>query len=204
MKTFAVIFALFTAIGLLSVSAVQKRDLPVVNNLFTEPIHELHSGDMVLRSGKGFISDMFRKFNQSGAPWSHAGILIWENSEWQVYHIMGDAGDSLSRIRKEPLRSFCNSHSNNGYAIYRNSGIVQNETVIKSYLDSLSDIAVRFDHHFNLKDDGFMYCTELVYKTMLRAGFDNIPLSQLEGENYVAIDNLYRHSNISKITEIHY
>jgi hypothetical protein len=39
---------------------------------------------------------------------------------------------------------------------------------------------------------------------MLRAGFDNIPLSQLEGENYVAIDNLYRHSNISKITEIHY
>lgn len=204
MKSIPVILALFTAAGLFSGTAFRHEPVSAAANLYSEPQVELQTGDVVLRSGKGFISDMFRKFNLTGSPWSHAGILVKEGQEWQVCHIMGHDDDTQNKLRKEPLREFCNSNSNTGFAIYRKPGLNLQASLIRQYLDSLSEAGLRFDHQFNLQDDQYMYCSELVYKTMVRTGFDSIPLAHLKGESYVAIDQLIQHPVIQKVIEKHY
>lgn len=204
MKTVAALLALFTAFGLLNRSTGSETNHVRYENRFERPSAELRTGDIVVRSGKGFISEMFRKFNLSGDSWSHAGILVKENHEMMVYHIMGDAQELNNGIRKEPLSSFCNSRLNTGYAVYRYNLTSEKEIMIRHHLGYLAGTGVRFDHHFNLSDDVYMYCTELVYKTMLRAGVSGIPVSAMNGEKFIPIDNLYRNSLSRKITEIYY
>jgi hypothetical protein len=78
------------------------------------------------------------------------------------------------------------------------------EVMVTHYLDSLAGTGIRFDHQFDLDDDANMYCTELVFKTMLRAGVGVIPVSRMKGEGYIPVDNLYNHENVNIITKKHY
>lgn len=204
MKITLVIIAATIIVGLFYSSAGHQTEAAKVVNRFIMPDSEFRTGDVILRSGKGLVSDMFRKFNLSGAPWSHAGILVRKNDQWLVYHIIGNAGDPNHRIKSETISSFCHSAYNTGFALYRNSQTVPDTTLILHYLDSLRNSGVTFDHQFNLNDDQKLYCTELVYKTLRRAGFDSIPVSVLNGQHYVAADDLYRHASSRKVTEIHY
>ncbi len=153
-------------------------------------IGKLHSGDIILREGNSFVSQVFRNFSQTEKHYSHSGLIYLLNGNYYVCHILAAEGKRSDKIRLEPLSSFCNTEDNLSWAIYRTE-IDTNE--IKKEITELLNAKIAFDKEFKLATDDKMYCTELVYKILTKAN-DNkkfINLTHSNGLDYVACDNLY-------------
>jgi hypothetical protein len=204
MKTLLAIISLITGIGLLNYSEPDHIAEIRPGNHFVAVTEELKTGDIVLRSGKGLISDMFRSFSPSGSPWSHAGVLVVENGAYYVYHIIGNPGKKFDGICREKLTDFCSSHTSKGYSVYRFTGVNFSESEMISRIRLWQKSGIRFDEHFDLNDDRRMYCTEMIYK--LHSGLSDVtlPVSEFRGRSYVSIDDLVLHRQSEKITEYLY
>jgi hypothetical protein len=157
---------------------------------FKIPDSLFHSGDLIFRDGKGFISKAFRKLSLTDPHYSHAGIIHRESNNLFVYHIIGGEGKLNSKMRKEKLADFCSSSLSDGFAVFR--------TDLKgAAIDSLAGYyyskKISFDTDFNLDTDDKMYCTELLYKVLEKVSGRNnfITLTHLSGFTYVACDNIY-------------
>jgi permuted papain-like amidase YaeF/Yiix C92 family enzyme len=162
------------------------------------PIHasvkiKLQSGDVILRSGKGFISDVFRQLSSGDKKYSHAGIISIEEHKVFVYHILGGETKQGSQIRKELLDSFCAEKNNKAFAVYRYDLANEEKKNMLNNLQLLFSKKITFDPHFDLATDSAMYCTELVYKVVEAAVHDKkyLPYTFAEGNKYIALDNLY-------------
>ncbi|HKR06294.1 MAG TPA: YiiX/YebB-like N1pC/P60 family cysteine hydrolase [Bacteroidia bacterium] len=169
--------------------------------------NNIQSGDIILRNGKGFISDVFRQFSLKDKSYSHAGIISVEQDKIFVYHIIGGENrmaevrgqkpeDEIMNgelLRKELLEAFCNSKENNAYAIYRYDLSKKAKENIITNLHSMYGKKIVFDSHFDLATDTALYCSELVYKAVTAAAADKnyIPLTIINGNKYIAPDNLY-------------
>ena len=166
-----------------------KESLPTVSNLKT--------GDLIVRHGKGFVSDAFRYFSRKDKRYSHAGIISIQNGRAYVYHAIGGEENTSNNLRKETLNEFCNPEKINSYAVYTyhlcDSQRKQLDSIMRNYYTQ----GLQFDTHFDLKTENAMYCSELVYKALLSVTHDMnyISLSSLNGMSYVGIDDLYMNSN---------
>ena len=206
MKNLVLAAALLISAGLITSSVGDNpgKFVSAGHNRFKTPAETLQTGDVVVRAGKGFISDVFRKFSAAGLPWSHAGIVVRNGSNVSVFHLMGSTERSSDGIRIDPLDRFCQSSSNTGYAVYRLPGLADKETVIREFLKDLQSKNIRFDDHFNFADDRSMYCTEVIHKTYYHATGTGISLSEFKGEKYVSIDDILHHPGACKIAEQFY
>ena len=169
------------------------------NKVFTLPISEnelaqIHSGDIILREGKSFISQAFRNFSIVDKHYSHAGVAYNLHGKMFVCHVVAAEGNKSDKVRLEPIESFCNPLENSSWAVYRTG--IKKEEIDQAMLHFFSH-KISFDLNFDLKSDDKMYCTELVYKIMTTANHNKkfINLSHGNGIDYVACDNLYLNSN---------
>lgn len=159
-------------------------------------------GDLILRCGRGFISNAMRNFSLHEKKYSHAGIAVIENGKVHVCHMLGDeVANSLTDFIKEPLEVFCSEKENSAFAIFRYNLDAGEKTVFISAIEKLSVKKIPFDALFDLNSDEKLYCTELIYKCIKEAtGNGNyIPLSRIGNRSYVAIDNLYLNEHCKKI-----
>jgi hypothetical protein len=74
----------------------------------------VQSGDLILRTGKDFTSDVMRKLSQQDRTYSHCGIASWENDTLFVYHALGGDFNPDQKIRRDPFYLFCNPFENRG------------------------------------------------------------------------------------------
>ena len=155
--------------------------------------NKIQTGDIILRSGKGFISDVFRQFSLEDKRFSHAGIVSVEQNRIFVYHILGDERRQGSQVRKDLLDSFCNVKENNSFAVYRYDLTTNKKKNMVTNLKLFSEKKIKFDSHFDLATDSAMYCTELVYKAVEAAtgNLQYLPCTIINGNKYIAPDNLY-------------
>jgi hypothetical protein len=149
----------------------------------------VNTGDLVLRNGKGLISEFFRNASIE-KKYTHAGIASRENGTVWVYHILGTPGSK--GLQKVKLEEFCNSRENSGFAIFNYEMENCEKELLISHLNA-DFCKVVFDEKFNMKTDDELYCSELIYKAVSYAtGNKNlIPVSQFQEQSYVSIDNLY-------------
>ncbi|MBK7851883.1 MAG: hypothetical protein IPJ66_12370 [Bacteroidetes bacterium] len=155
--------------------------------------HLLKTGDLIFRHGRGFISNAFQQLSRKDKRFSHAGIIVVENGNVFVYHCIGGEENKTNKMKKESLANFCRPDQNHSFAIYRTD--LQKEQVVQLENDLLRHYreGLEFDTDFDLKSDGKMYCTELVYKLLTSASRDNnfLPLTRFSGRTYVSCDNIY-------------
>jgi len=161
-----------------------------------------HSGDLIFRDGRGFISSAFRKLSLTDPHYSHAGIIHRENGKIFVYHLIGGEGQQ-NKMRKDLLENFCSSLQANSFAIYRSD---QNGEQIDSLAKYFFSKEIEFDSGFSLMTNDKMYCTELLYKILVKvSGQDNfLSLTTLSGIKYVSCDNIYLSPHMKKIYAIDY
>jgi hypothetical protein len=156
-------------------------------------ISKLHTGDLIFRYGRGFISEALMSLNQKEKKYSHAGIIKIENGNAFVYHAIGGQENESNKLRKDLLRDFCKPANAYSFGIYKlDISSVQRETI-----DSLANyyfkFGLEFDTDFDLNTDSKMYCTEFVYKVFsiaLRNG-NFLSSSSISGLKYIACDDLY-------------
>ncbi len=150
-------------------------------------------GDLIMRTGKDFTSEIMRLSSTNDKTYSHCGIASFENDSLFVYHALGGEWNPDEKLRRDAFEIFCNPYENRGIGIFRYN--MNNDTEVKflKIVDSLYKKGVEFDMHFDLTSNDRMYCSEFVYKSVEWATDDkiNLPLTTFHNVKFVAPDNLY-------------
>ena len=166
----------------------------------------LHTGDLILRHGRGFISNAFMSMSLQDQKYSHSGLIHIEDGKTYVYHAIGGEENVTNDMKKDRIEDFCDPASVHSFGIYRYD---LNEEELER-LDSLAGDFYRkklqFDTHLDLSTDSLMYCSEFIYKVLGNVSHDKnyIPLSEITGKKYIAIDNLYLNKHCTFIYDYNY
>lgn len=160
----------------------------------------VRTGDLIMRTGNDFTSDVMRKLSIHDKTYSHSGIASLENDTLFVYHAMGGEWNPDKKIRRDPFELFCNPHENRGFGIYRYQ---LDENQLGRFTDAAKKYyreGVTFDMKFDLSTDDKMYCTEYIFKALS----DILPITttSINGIAYIAPDNLYQIKECVMIKQI--
>ena len=173
-----------------------------------EQVHQakflVESGDLILRTGKDFTSEIMRRLSQKDKTYSHCGISSWENDTLFVYHALGGEWNPDQKLRRDPFELFCNPYENRGFGIFRyRINKAQQKKIIET-IHQFYQQGVMFDMQFDLSTNNRMYCTELVYKTMEKSvpGAAGAGITILNHITFVAVDNLFVNSFCHEIKRI--
>jgi hypothetical protein len=167
----------------------------------------LATGDIVLRSGKGFFSNAMRKLSLRDKTYSHCGwISRDENDRIWVYHSLGGTDNPDAKIRRETLWKFCNKMEVNEFAFFRYDMTPAEIKKADSIVKQLFDRGIRFDLKFDLETTERLYCSEFVYTIVTKAtnNQDFLPLSLINGKWYVGMDDLFLNGHCKKIAHYEY
>lgn len=135
----------------------------------------LKNGDVILRSGVGIWSELFRTHNSRDKRFSHVGIVSIEpDGTYQVIHAEADDLTGSGEVFRDTLEHFVGESS--GIGIARPRGIDP---------DALAEAAKTFlgrpfDWKFDSRDDSAIYCTELV-ELSLREIDPGLRLPEVDG-----------------------
>lgn len=164
---------------------------------------ELKTGDLVLRSGRGMISNWFQRTNLHDKKYSHAGLVLKENDEVYVIHCYQDS--DKPGLVKEELSDFINYKKCSSSAIYRYSLTVKELKKLELEIRNDLNAEIKFDDNFELGGTSY-YCTEWVRK-VINSSTNNssfITTTALKGYTFIAPDNLYLNASIKKVAQINY
>lgn len=180
---------------------IKKQDVFVVPDTL-----RIQAGDLIVRHGKGFISNAFMQFSLKEAKYSHSGLISIEDGVCYVYHAIGGEENPGNKLRKETLSSFCDPQLVYSFGLFRYAmsevETMKTDSLMKAYFKA----GLEFDTGLDLKTDNKMYCSEFVYKILKKAAQEKnmIPLSRISGNEYVAIDNLYMNEYCSPLYQYSY
>ncbi len=79
----------------------------------------VQQGDLIMRTGKDFTSELMRLSSVNDKTYSHCGIAIFENDSLFVYHALGGEWNPDQKLRRDAFEVFCNSYENRGIGIFR-------------------------------------------------------------------------------------
>jgi hypothetical protein len=157
-------------------------DIGVLNSkIISDAKHSIHTGDIIVRSGKDFTSYQIRELSDKDKTYSHAGIALVSDTDVYIYHIIPpdlDENKADSTIRLEALEQFARPAKCFGFGIVRYK--LTNEEITRSihFLDSLKNKKTAFDHRFDLTNADKMYCSEMIDNTLRYATHERIILGR--------------------------
>ncbi|MBJ2172788.1 hypothetical protein JBL43_00970 [Aureibaculum sp. A20] len=151
--------------------------------------NELKSGDIVLRLGNGYFSDIFRSYASKEKKYSHVGVISIEDGITYVYHAEASELTGVGRVKKEVLESFLKE-----IAIFDFYRLEQLDTVkIAEFVKYHYKKRTPFDLDFNSDDDSEMYCSELVAKAINSLENNELitPTLLLANRKLYGLDDIY-------------
>lgn len=187
------IFSLFLLSSLFKENFIYNEDDLSSVSQIAIPHIQLQTGDLILRDGRGFISEVFKSFSLKDPKYSHAGLINIENGKIYVYHALGGEENVSNKLKKESLVNFCNSKISRAFAIYRYDLTTDQKQKLSQLVKESYTKKLEFDKQFDIETDDAMYCSEFIYKVITKATDSRNYLSttDLKGIKYIAIDNLY-------------
>ncbi len=167
---------------------------------------QVHTGDLITRTGNDFTSESLRSLNQRNQTYSHCGIASIENDTVFVYHALGGEWNPDQKIRRDPLIYFADPYSNRGFGIFHFNAPDSFAINLQHVVQDLFRHGVMFDMDFDLKTDNRMYCAEFVYKSIEKASSSRIifPHSHIKDFEFVGVDDIFLHPLCSKRAQIVY
>jgi Permuted papain-like amidase enzyme, YaeF/YiiX, C92 family len=152
------------------ITPVSKAELTQKNNVtvLKECYQLAQRGDLILRMGDDFISQVLADIAPKEKKFSHSGIVEIVNGKPFVYSINPKSAKNIEddTVRLEPIDSFLNPAKNTAVGLYRYklsaAGIDSMIQTIRVYQRKKA----RFDMRFDIKDDENLYCTELIAKAL--------------------------------------
>jgi hypothetical protein len=150
-------------------------------------------GDLVMRTGRDFTSEIMRQLSLHDKTYSHCGIASFEHDSLFVYHSLGGEWNPDEKVRRDPFDMFCNPFENRGFGIFRYKLSRGEDSQLIKIIKKYYARAVRFDMQFDLASDDRMYCSEFVYKAVQEASDHKIalPVTTINNIRFVAPDNLF-------------
>lgn len=166
----------------INVTSVERPATPT-------PLPELQTGDVVLRHGHGLWSELFARLNRRDSRFSHAGIVVNDDSHWYVIHAEADNLGRNGTVRRDEWAVF--SDQARHLAILRLDDSIAAARVAEA-ASSMHGDALPFDFSFDLTRVEAVYCSELVWRA-LSHGLQHDPLPdkpRVQGRDAVLVENL--------------
>lgn len=162
-------------------------------------VARLRSGNIVLRMGLGASSRILSQINRRDKSYSHCGIVMIENGYPFVYHSIGGEDNPDERLRRDSACFFFSPLHNERIAIiiydYSPAGVKELGNVVRTFYKARP----KFDMQFDLATDDKLYCSEFVYKAIVKAMKDTAYLhtTLALGRSFVGIDDLFLNRHAS-------
>lgn len=128
-------------------------------------INKLQEGDIILRRGYGYFSDMIADhLNAKGFDVTHAGILTQQDKEWYVIHSLSSDVSEIDGMQIQKLTDFLKYSQPNKIIVsrFKNTTSLQRKE-IATEAQKLLDLKIPFDHKGDIEDTSKMYCTEMIW-----------------------------------------
>ncbi len=171
------LYALFAFISCTKKSETNSNLVAVLNS------DTICSGDILLRRGMGLTSRMVLAADLSG-NYSHVGIAVEHNGEIAVVHSVPDEApaNEPEYIKLESLEDFFSPLKSNLNLVLRTPLSSDSLNMVVEEAFRYYEKRVTFDHKYSLADDEELYCSELVFLSFGKVGFDvtNGRFSQLK------------------------
>lgn len=116
----------------------------------------LRHGDIIMRSGVGLWSELFREYNRHDKRFSHVGIVIVRDGRFFVLHSEGDDISGKGDVHLDTVDDFIGASSGIGISRLHT---LDNEMLAEN---ALKYQGRKFDWKFNRKESTMLYCTELI------------------------------------------
>jgi hypothetical protein len=167
---------------------------------------QIHTGDLVTRTGNDFTSESLRTLNRRNKTYSHCGIASIEHDSIFIYHALGGEWNPDQKIRRDPLILFAEPYSNKRLGVFRFDITDSLKKNIIETVHSYYNRGVMFDMDFDLKTDDHMYCAEFVFKCYARGshGLLSFPHSFIQAFEFIGVDDLFLHPKCGVVEEIVY
>ena len=162
----------------------------------------VQSGDLILRTGRDYTSEVMRRLSHHDKTYSHCGIASIENDSVFVYHAIGGEWNPDQKLRRDLFALFCNPYENRGFGIYRYSFNNEQKKEILQNARKFYKAGIMFDMQFNLDTDDRMYCSEFVYKAIKPAL--KLKTTTINHITFVAIDNLFPDTDCNEIKRVRF
>jgi hypothetical protein len=135
----------------------------------------IREGDVVFRNGVSKESLLIRTFAVGVGAFSHCGIVVKDRSGLlRVMHVLGGGKNTKSDLYAESFDDFVTDSANTAFGIARYLLSESDLQRLRSYVDSLLTIDIRFDYEFALDSGEKLYCTELVARCLEYSTKDRI------------------------------
>ena len=141
---------------------VQKN--AAIKRLSSSQLNQIKEGDIILRRGYGFFSDMIaERLNQKPFDVTHSGIIVKENGKWFVIHSLSSDVSNIDGVQKQALDDFLMHSQPNRLLITRfKSNSYKTNDEIAGLAKYHQNKGVPFDLIGNYEDSSSMYCTEFI------------------------------------------
>lgn len=146
------------------------------------------AGDIVLRHGNGFWSRVFAGINRRDRRFSHAGVVVRDQDGLQVVHAEADETGAHGQVRLDDFESY--TAGSRQFILLRLDDPAAAGRVARAAL-AMHAAALPFDFDFDLVDGAAVYCSELVWRSLVIA-LERDPLPDkplLAGREAVLIEN---------------
>ena len=144
----------------------QKRDF-FDYTLSVDEMALLREGDILLRKGYGFVSNMIVKTLEEEIPVSHIGLLVKDPSDRQfkVIHSVSQTISDADGVQKQDIRSFVRDSQPNTLIVvrYRDAELSEQGTqkISERAIHYLKE-KVPFDYSFDFHNTDKFFCTEFI------------------------------------------
>ena len=158
---FIIVFLLFLFCFTVKSDEHKQIEVPDCNKI----IPYLQHGDIILRSGVGFWSELFRESNKLDKRFSHVGIIQKAaDGKFLVLHAEADDYSGKGTVRTESLESFVSASSAIGISRLKKGDPE------KFFQSAMKESGKPFDWKFDKDDGSEIYCTELVDLALKHSG----------------------------------
>jgi hypothetical protein len=175
-------------------------------SLSKKEISLLKEGDIILRHGYGFVSDMIVETMNDSLGLSHCSILTKDaKGNWMIVHSVSSTLTDIDGVQSQALSPFINDSKKNSVVVVRyknaknDSDLARIGERARYYLDK----QIPFDDSFDLKDSTKFFCSELLWKVFKDEYHIDIfnPENKAEPYDYMKLDCFLDTTNFEVIID---
>ncbi len=187
-------------------SAIHREWKPANQQLISEAVPLLQTGDIVLRTGADATSHALMLMNQKSRVYSHCGIVCIENGRPWIYHSTGGEENPDAHLLRETPAQFFDPSFNEGGGACRYPITTGQQQALTRVAQQWYREGRTFDMEFDLATDTQLYCAEFVYKAFQQSGVPEhrFTKSKTGGFEYIGIDDLYSSKDAKMICSFRY
>lgn len=118
--------------------------------------------DIIFRAGTDIESETIREFSETDKLFSHCGILVYQDSNLVVAHMLGGITNPNGGIVFDSIEKFLSYPDNKGCGLYSLKINTGEKNKLYQFIDSVKKNNIGFDLKFDLFDKTDLYCTEFL------------------------------------------